>query len=197
MTRLIFILLASFLLLAPAIAQQKKIVVRIIQDESVLLGDFQDVITLKKKPFKFQVMLQNTEGVFVFASSRDSVYRFTENGPIRDFKYLPLLRLQEDAFNQNKELNLSETGWSYWFYKQDAESHPFYRKVVKLDTSTFLCTKLIRQLNDVEERKTTRIKDLKSPLYVLFVGVAEYDANGNPSKELMRRKLKIEFSNEE
>jgi hypothetical protein len=180
-----------------ATAQQKKIVIRIIQDESLLLSDFQDVITLKKKPFKFQVSLKNVEGVFVFASSRDSVYRFTETGPIRDFKYLPLLQLEEDAFNQNKELNLSETGWSYWFYKPGADWHPFARKIVKLDSSTIVCTKAIKQLNDISEQKTIRIRDLSSPLYLLFVGVDEYDANGNPSKELMRRKLKIEWSNEE
>jgi hypothetical protein len=191
---IIFFLL---LLTVSSNAQQKKIVVRIIQEESVLLSDFQDVITLKKKPFKFQVLLKNVEGVFVFASSRDSVYRFTETGPIRDFKYLPLLQIEEDAFNQNKELNLSETGWSYWFYKPDVEWHPFARKIMKLDSNTIVCTKAIKQLNDMSEQKTIRIKDLSAPLYLLFVGVDEYDANGNPSKELMRRKLKIVWSNEE
>jgi hypothetical protein len=191
---IIFLLL---LFSADSIAQQKKIVVRIIQEESVLLGDFQDVITLKKKPFKFQILLKNVDGVFVFASSRDSVYRFTETGPIRDFKYLPLLQLEEDAFNQNKELNLSETGWSYWFYKPNAEWHPFARKIFKLDSNTIVCTKSIKQLNDISEQKAIRIRDLSAPLYLLFVGVDEYDANGNPSKELMRRKLKIVWSNEE
>jgi hypothetical protein len=178
-------------------AQDKKIVVRIIQDESVLLSDFQDVIKLKKKPFKFQVLLKNVEGVFVFASNRDSVYRFTETGPIRDFKYLPLLQLEEDPYNQNKELNLSEVGWSYWFYKPNAEWHPFARKIMKLDSSTVVCTKAVKQLNDLSESKTIRIRDLAGPVYLLFVGVDEYDAAGNPSKELMRRKLKIEWSNEE
>jgi hypothetical protein len=191
---IIFLLL---LFSADSIAQQKKIVVRIIQEESVLLGDFQDVITLKKKPFKFQILLKNVDGVFVFASSRDSVYRFTETGPIRDFKYLPLLQLEEDAFNQNKELNLSETGWSYWFYKPNAEWHPFARKIFKLDSNTIVCTKSIKQLNDISEQKAIRIRDLSAPLYLLFVGVDEYDVNGNPSKELMRRKLKIVWSNEE
>lgn len=190
--------LLFLLLFAPSLlAQDKKIVVRILQEESVLLSDFQDVIQLKKKPFKFQVLLQNVEGVFVFASSRDSVYRFSETGPIRDFKYLPLLQLEEDAYNENKALNVSEVGWSYWFFKPDAPSHPFSRKTIKVDTTTVLCTKTVKQLNDISTAKMIRLKDVEGPLYLLFVGIEDYDASGNPSKELMRRKLKIEWKNEE
>ena len=96
---LLFILIPAF-----AFSQQKNVMIRVLQDQSFLLGDFQTNLTLKKSAFKFQIMLENTEGVYVFASIKDSVYRFTETSPIRDFAYLPLLELRDgDEYNTNKE----------------------------------------------------------------------------------------------
>src|SRR5688572_25664346 len=104
-----------------SIAQEKRIAIRVSQDDAVTLTEFESTIKLKKKLFKFQVLLQNLEGVYVFASIRDSVYRFTETGPIQDFIYLPLLKLRDDEFNRMRELSISETGWSYWNYSPKAE----------------------------------------------------------------------------
>ena len=172
----------------------REIVIRLVQDQPYILGDFQTTVQLKKKQFKFQVMFKNCEGVYVFASIRDSVYRFTETSTIQDFSYLKLLELRdEDIFNTNRELNLSETGWSYWFYNPTAEWYPFNRKVTRIDTNKTICTKLIKQLYDVGEGKVVKLRDVTKPLYLFFVAVAEYDVSGKPVKELMRRKVKIEW----
>ncbi len=197
MVRVIFFIFFAFVYIN-VVAQEKKIIIRLLQDESLMLSDFQDVIRIKKKPFKFQISLKNMDGLYVFASMRDSVYRFNEKDTIRDFKYLRLLQLEEDKFNVNKFMNLSETGWSYWFYNSAAEWHPFSKKIIKMDSSTVICTKSIKQVKDLAEQRVIRIKDITSPIYLFFVGVAEYDADGNPKKELLRRKLKIEWiTNEE
>jgi hypothetical protein len=194
MCRKLFILCLVIGVSCISYAQQQDAVIRVVQDQSEILSDFQNTIRLKRKPFKFQILLKNVDGVFVFASVRDSVYRFTENSPIQDFSYLKLLELRdEDVFNSNKELNLSETGWSYWFYSPTAEWHPFNRKVIWLDSNEAVCTKQIKQLFDIGERKTIKIRDIQSPLYMLFIAVAEYDATGRPMRELMRRKVKIEW----
>lgn len=177
-------------------AQDKDVVIRIVQNESVKLSDFETDITMKKKQFKVQVMLDHSEGIYVFASIRDSVYRFTENSPIRDFSYLNLLELREtDTFNVNKELNLSETGWSYWSYNDSLKWHSFNRNTVGIGTKRVVCTKYIKELYDVATGETIKFKDLKSPLYLLFIAVKEYDKTGKPLKELMRRKVKISFGN--
>lgn len=175
-------------------SQQKQVMIRVIQSESTMLGDFQTNLRLERKPFKFQVMLKGVEGVYVFASIRDSVYRFTETSVIRDFSYLKLLELRdEDKYNTNRELNISETGWSYWFYKPDSTEHPFNRKVTRLDSGRVICTKVIRQLFNVGEGKVVKLRDVNTPLYLFIVAVAEYDENGQPKGELLRRKLKIEW----
>jgi hypothetical protein len=185
------------LLLAPVISfsQEKDMLIRLIQDEtSYKLLDFNNTLTLKKKPFKFQLLLNNVEGVYVFASIKDSVYRFTETSPIRDFEYLNLLELRDgDKFNLNRELNISETGWSYWFYKDSADWHSFNRATIGLGEKGMVCTKVIKQLYHTEMEKTIRIKQIEGPLYLFFIAVKDYDANGKPASELMRRKLKIDW----
>lgn len=179
-------------------AQEKQVFIRIVQDESSLLTDFQTDLLLQRKPFKFQILLKNVEGVYVFASVGDSVYRFSETSKIQDFTYLKLLQLRdEDIYNTNKELNISETGWSYWFYKPEPEEHAFNRKIVRMDSSRIICTKMIRQLYLVEEDKVVKLKDINKPLYLFFVAVSEYDSEGKPSKELMRRKIRIDWTDED
>jgi hypothetical protein len=173
-------------------------VIRLVQDEREFLGDFMTTIKLKKKQFKFQILLEHCDGVYVFASIRDSVYRFSETSTIQDFQYLKLLELREDdIFNSNKELTLSETGWSYWFYNSKAEWYPFNRRVSWIDTNRVICTKVIKQLYSINEGKLIKLRDVKTPLYLFFLAVAEYDASGKPIKELMRRKVKIEWEGDE
>lgn len=199
MFRTLFILLTAILLsVPPAVqAQQKQVLIRIVQDNASILYDFQTDILLQRKPFKFQILLKNVEGVYVFASIGDSIYRFTETSVIQDFPYLKLLELRdEDIYNSNKELNISETGWSYWFYKPEPALHAYNRKVIPLDSGRIICTKAIKQLFNVTESKTIRLKDVKTPLYLLFVAVSEYDADGRPTKELLRRKMKIDWTDE-
>lgn len=186
------------LLFVPAItfAQDKDIVIRIMQDGvSSRLDEFQTNVTLKKRAFKFQVLLNNIEGVYVFASIKDSVYRFTETSPIRDFSYLDLLELREaDKFNINKELNISETGWSYWFYNDSASWHSFARKMVGMGKSGIVGTKTVKQLYHTELDEIIRLRSIDTPLYLFFIAVKDYDANGKPLTELMRRKVKIDWA---
>lgn len=179
-------------------SQEKSMIIRVVQDDvSTRLSDFQTTVTLRKRPFKFQVVLNNVEGVYVFASIRDSVYRFTETSRIDDFNYLQLLELREaDKFNINKELNISETGWSYWFYKDNAEWHSFNRTTVGMGDIGRVCTKAVKQLYHTEMEEVVRLKSLESPLYLFFLAAKDTDANGKPLTELMRKKLKIEWVDE-
>jgi hypothetical protein len=175
-------------------AQDKQVMIQVIQDDASSLTDFQTSLVLERRPFKFQILLRNVEGVYVFASIRDSVYRFTETSVIRDFPYLELLKLrEEDVFNTHRELSISETGWSYWYYKPDPEPHAFNRKVVRLDSGRIICTKQIRNLYSVNEGRVIRLRELRTPLYLFFVAVSGYDESGRPRLELLRRKVKIEW----
>ena len=190
----------SLILLAPVIcfSQQKNVAIKVVQDESFTISEFQTNLTLKKKGFKLKILLDKVDAIYVFASVRDSVYRFTQTSPIRDFSYLKLLELRdEDKFNTNKELSLSETGWSYWFYNDSAEWHPFSRNIVTLDKGRFVCTKSVKQLYDAADGKVIKLRNLNTPLYLFFIAVKDYDESGKPLTELMRRKIKIDWTDDD
>ena len=94
-------------------------------------------------------------------------------------------------------MNISETGWSYWFYDTAVAWHPFHHKIVGLGNGKIVGSKTIKQFFDVADRKLIKIRDIHTPLYLFFVAVDEYDETGNPSKELLRRKVKIEWTNDD
>jgi len=191
--------LLSLLIPVTSLAQEQKVVIRIIQgDQSIPLSSFQTNVTLRKKAFKFQLLLDHVEGIHVFASVQDSIYRFTETSPIYDFPYLKLLQLRDDdIFNTNKELNISETGWSYWYYSDSAKLHSFNRKVYNYSAKQNICTKAVSRVYNITEGTSVKLRNLNSPLYILFVAVKEYDDNGRPVKELTRRKLKIDWEEDD
>ncbi len=193
------IVFLSFLIPVLTQAQDQDVIIRVVQDdESSRLDNFETNLLLKRSGFKFQILLNNVEGVYVFASIRDSVYRFTETSPIRDFEYLNLLELRDgDKNNSNKELNLSETGWSYWFYKDSAEWHSFNRKSVGMAERGNVCTKVIKQFFDVPTNKVLKMRNMDAPLYLYFVAVKEYDKDGKPLTELMRRKVRIQWTDDD
>ena len=188
---------ALFLLLLPALvyAQKKEVSIRIVQDESVLLTSYETEITLKKKSFKFQVLLDNVAGVYVFAAFSDSICcRLAELDSIADFGDLPNRVMSEKDFNEEKELLVNDdNNCSYWFYSKEKNYTGFNKKVTKLDNGIVVAIKSVKQLYHVPSQEEIKIKEIKQPLYLLFVAVSDFDKDGKPVKELMRRKVKIDW----
>jgi len=192
--------LLAFLFLYPllVLAQQKEVSIRIAQEEgSVLLDSTQKQLVLQRKSFKIHIMLENVEGVYCYASFNDSLYRLADLDPIPGFTGLPNKLIPEEDFNKEKEICVSNDGWCYWFYKAPPASHRFNRKVVLLDDNRLVVSKSIKQIYFTSTKKEVKLKDIFAPLYLFFVVVAESDANGKPVKELMRRKVRIDWINED
>lgn len=189
-----------YLLLAPAVffAQQKDVSIRIVQDdEAHQLNDFETRLVLGKEGFKIQVLLSQTEGVYVFASFSDSVYRTGPADLIPGFKDLPNLAMAEEEFNKNKELIISKEGWSYWFYDPELNWHRFNKKLVFLDSGKLVGVKSIKQFYLSDKKEEVKVKENDRTLYLFFVAVAETDNKGIPVKEFMRKKLKIEWKSDD
>lgn len=200
MTLLRISLVILLLLSAPAVlfAQQKDISIRIVQDDvAYQLNEFETRLVLEKEGFKIQVLLSKAEGVYVFASFGDSVFKVSQAEPVPGFKNLPNMAMAEEEFNKNKELIISKEGWSYWFYDSELSWHRFNKKLVFLDSGKVVGIKSIKQLYLSDEKEEVKVKDIDKPLYLFFVAVAEKDEKGMPVKEFMRRKLKIEWKSED
>lgn len=191
--------LLIILLFTPVISfsQNKQVSIRIQQDESFLLDSFETHIVLQKKAFKIQVMLENIEGVYCYAAFDDSIYRLTENMPVPDFAYLPDMAMAEEEFNKEKELIINPEGWSYWFYDSKLNWHRFNKKIILLDSNRVVGIKSVKQFYLLPDQKDIKPKDIHKSLYLFFVAVAEENDKHKPARELMRRKVRIDWINED
>jgi hypothetical protein len=192
-----YILLVLLFIPGKSFSQKKNVSVRIVQEESVLLDDYETSVTLKKKSFKIQVLLERIAGVYCYASFTDSIYKLAEKDSIPGFSNLPNLAMAEEEFNKEKELLVSNDGWSYWFYDPKLNWHRFNKKLVLLDGGRVVGSKSIKQIYNVSDNTTVKVKDNSKPLYLFFVAISEVDAKGKPIRELMRRKVKIEWTNDD
>jgi hypothetical protein len=191
-------ILAVILLSVAAEAQKKEVVIRIVQDDPHVLDSYHTEITLKRKTFKIQVLLQGVKGIYSFAGFTDSICcKVEEADTIPGFSLYPDLTMNEVEFNKEKELLVGERNCSYWYYDPALSHHRFNKKVVQLDSNRFVGVKTIKQVLYVPTREEIKIKDLRTPLYLFFVAVDEFDPEGRPVRELMRRRVKINWSHEE
>ncbi len=154
------------------------------------------LVTLKKSSFKFQVLLEHIEGVYLFASFSDSLYKLGDNDSIPGFVKLPEMTMAEEDYNKEKELMINNESWCYWYYSPSLPTHRFNKKIVLLDDDRVVGYKTVKQFYFFPERKERKIKDINQPLYLFFVA-AETDEKGKLVKELLRRKVKIEWTNED
>lgn len=182
----------------PSFAQQKDVSVRLVQEDLVYTVDQgQDAVTLQQKTFRVQVLLQHVKGVYVFASFSDSLFRLPADKRVPGFADLPVMTMAEEQFNKEKELMVNDEGWSYWFYDPGMHWHRFNKKITLLDSGRIVGTKTIKQLYLAGDQKTIKLKENNRPLYLFFVAAGEEDSNGRPLQELLRRKIKIDWRNED
>lgn len=182
----------------PSFAQQKDVSVRLVQEDVVYTVDQgQDAITLQQKTFRVQVLLQHVKGVYVFASFNDSLFRLPADKMVPGFADLPVMTMAEEQFNKEKELMVNDEGWSYWFYDPGMHWHRFNKKITLLDSGRIVGTKTIKQLYLAGDQKTIKLKENNRPLYLFFVAAGEEDSSGRPLQELLRRKIKIDWRNED
>ncbi len=181
------------------LAQKKQVTIRIVQDElSIALEKYESGITLKRKAFKIQVLLSNVTGIYSFAGFTDSICcRLGELDTIPHFNLLPDITMAEPDFNKEKELLVGEKDCSYWYYDKTINTHRFNKKIVVLDSTHFVGIKTVKQVFFVPDQREIKIKDLETPLYLFFIAVDEFDTAGKPKKELIRRKVKIDWTDDD
>jgi hypothetical protein len=193
--RLATILLISFFCFTElSYGQDKTIGIRIVQDDSAYTPEKGNmVIHLKKKSFRIQVLLQNLRGVYSFASTKDSLDKLPDEEPVPGFADLNDRLVVEEEYNKEKELQVEDNGWCYWSCVPDSTVSGFNKKYVVLDSGRVVGIKSVKQLYFTSSRHAIKLKDVRSPIYLFFVAVDESDPHGHPVHELLRRKVKIEW----
>jgi hypothetical protein len=171
-------------------AQKNTFSIAIIQD-SATIPVVNNELFLQKKEFKIQVNLLELDGVYMFASFTDSIYRIADTDIVPGFADLPNMSMAEESFNPQQELLISNEGWAYWFYDEKEDWHRFDKKIL-IQGKNVTGVKSVKQFDFVEEERVMAVSNIDKPLYLFFVS-AKNDNAGNPAKELQRYKLKINW----
>ena len=195
---IIFLFVGTCCLSVIAESQQKAFSIRIVQEDDVHSPEpGTSTIILQQKTFKIQVLLQHLDGVYVFASLQDSLYNLPAQDPVPGLSALENMVMAEEAFNKDKELLVADDGWSYWFYDPSVDWHRFNKKIVLLDSGRVVGTKTVKQLFLVAGQESIKLKENKQPLYLFFVATIKDEKNGQSVQELYRRRIKIEWKEED
>lgn len=191
-------LLILFLLPEYLQAQSHWADIRIAQGDTYFnLNENNDTLQLEPRTFKIQVLLQGVKGVYVFASFGDSLYKLPADSPVPGYADLPVMTMAEEEFNKEKELIVDNGGWSYWFFDPEMNWHRFNKKIILLDSGRLVGTKTIKQIYIPASDITRKLKDNKEPLYLFFTVPETVSADGKPGRELIRRRIKIEWRDED
>jgi hypothetical protein len=172
-------------------AQNENFEVRIIQDSAVVKPNENGIVSLQKKIFKIEIDLVGVEGVYMYASFKDNIYKIKDNTAIPDFKNIPAKSMAEEEFNPDQELIISEDGWAYWFYKPSDRWHRMDKEVTIVGNKTTI-RKTIKQFYFGDTEENLALEDNTKTLYLFFMA-AKADDGFNLTTEIKRYKVKIQW----
>lgn len=185
------LILSVLLLPLAALAQDKTVTIH-VEQEGVMFPAKGEEIVLKKEPFKLVVTLKNVDGIYLFAGFTDSIYKLEADQKIPDFENLPGMTMAEATFNEDKELIISADGWAYWFYDKKTDWHRF-DKDLRVEKDFVIGNKTVKQFYFPSTEKTMPVSEVQAPLYLFFVAMDKENKKGEPEKELLRIKIKINW----
>jgi hypothetical protein len=172
-------------------AQNENFEVRIIQDSATVKPNENGVVQLQKKIFKIEIDLIGLEGVYLYASFKDNIYKINSNATIPDFKDIPAKSMAEEEFNPSQELIISEDGWAYWFYKPSDRWHRMDKEITVVGNKTTI-RKTVKQFYFGDTEENLAVEDNAKTLYLFFLA-AKADDNFSLTTEIKRYKLKIQW----
>jgi hypothetical protein len=175
-------------------AQQQTVSIRFVQDETAQqLSGYDNRLVLQRKAFKIQVLLSGVKGIYVHASLNDLFYLKKEDEPLLEVQNLSSLIMPEEPLNKNKEMLISDIGWSYWFYDAGGETYPFNKKLVILDSNKVVGIKSVKQFYFPEKKTEVKVKDISQPLYLFFFIPGATKTTGNTVRDFVKWKVKIDW----
>jgi hypothetical protein len=124
-------------------------------------------ITLSKSPFDIVINMPKPDGVLVNASTNKKSATLALKNKIQ--VKLPGFKetgMAEALLNPDKEIILTETAPSFWFY--DNENEHRFNNVIKSD-SGLKCIRSVENLYDRKTKNTIKICDVKKKLYLVFI----------------------------
>lgn len=147
------------------------------------------IAQLKKAPFKVVITLKGIDGVYMSASFQPTLYNLAATDSIPDYAEMSAMVRAESNFNEDKELFVESSGFSYLFYDSTMNWHRFDKKI-KVEGAHVIGSKTVKSIIAPDSKTSYAISKIKDDVYLFFVAT-ERVPYGQIPKELERYKLKL------
>lgn len=177
-----------------------------IEQDGVIVSPVNNIVTLKKRPFKFNVSIkEKMEGVFLTATWDDFMFNFPANKNIfycvnnkyeEDCGFVDGMTMATDLYNEDKSIIVGDrTAQQYWYYDKEDPRHRFDKEVVVENgwiKATFTVENIWDRLIENRDDRESDISEIDRDIYLVFAG-EEVNKKTKLSKELQREKFVIKF----
>ena len=161
-----------------------------VEQNGKLIEVINGEVTLEKEEFNLVFTLPEPMGLLLNSSFNKKTYKLASAGkPKSELPGFQTTGMAEGLLNEDKEIIISDDSPSYWFYT-DEEMNRF-NSTEKVN-GKLMCKRTIQNLWDVETKETTKISDVKKPLYIVFLSYKMAE-NKTDEIELKREWIKINW----
>lgn len=160
-----------------------------LEQDGKMITTQQGVALLKKAPFKIIVTLIGIDGVYINASFQPTLYHLAATDSIPEYMNMSAMVRAESNFNEDKELFVESSGYSYLFYDSTINWHRFDKKITITGNNVIGC-KTVKTVVAPDDKTAYAISKIKNDIYLFFVATTRVPYGQIP-KELERYKLKL------
>lgn len=171
----------------------------------------ENIIKLKKEPFKFKVTLYKTDHVFVSNSwdtyyydypSDENIFKCEDDLYFKDCRFVSIKTGNEDKFNVNKDIYVGDDAYqNVWFYDETMKWHRF-DNTIEVKDGVITAEMTVENIYDMDKRDERifedsdynyPIKNIDKAIYAVFA-TEFYESGMEHPKELQRAKFILEFN---
>lgn len=158
-----------------ALAQKNRVNIVLKQGRETFNVLDQDSIFIKPKRFEYKLSFPVGGQINLHHSYTDSLFNEFANGQIKNIPDWWAHCMAEESYNSDKELLISNDGWSCWFYDEKTDFYRLDAKSIRLHDGYYTGTKTVRFLYNVKNQSSVSVRDAQEPIYLIVAqqGIAE------------------------
>lgn len=160
-----------------------------VEQDGKMIEPKNGIVNVDKSEFNLVFKFNNPMGLLVNGSFKKKTYELAAKGIAKS--KLPGFEetgMAEGLLNKDQEILISNSAPGYWYYENDEQSR--FNSTEKKN-GKLICKRIIKNFYDVNSKQTSSVKNVKKPLYLVFIS---YKYKNNIEVELKREWIKINWN---
>ncbi|MEL6925912.1 MAG: hypothetical protein AAFO94_17855 [Bacteroidota bacterium] len=161
--------------------------VQFVQDGSEVPVE-EGIVRLSKNPFSIFVNMREVDGVYLNATTYYS-QKYEDDNTFDDLNNIYPKIMAEPAFNQGKELFLSEDNYCYWFYDENLDWHRL--SDVQVVGDEISGEKIVQNFFYPDQTRKIPVNAINEDVYLFFFALEDKLEDGFQLRQ--RQYIKLEW----